>query len=83
LRVLAEWGGEMKVTLSEASFDFIQDADCCQESDDNQILEVAVCDGGGGKYFRIKTQGFAVESGADLEALFDKIRKLFGEAWDT
>lgn len=72
----------MKPELTESRFEFVQDADCCADSSDAQVLEVEVHDGGGGKFFRLKTEGFAVDSGADLESLFVEIRKLYGEAWD-
>ena len=71
-----------KPTLQESTFTYAQEADCCDACDAGQVLEVEVHDGGGGKFFRIKTEGFAIDSGADLEAIFADIRKLYGEGWN-
>ena len=72
----------VKPTLQESTFTFTQEADCCDGRNCDQMLEVEVHDGGGGKFFRIKTEGFAIDSGADLEAIFADIRKLYGEGWN-
>lgn len=42
-------------------FVFHQDRDSCSDSEDTQELKVEICDGGGGAYVRISTQGWALD----------------------
>ncbi|MDE2467336.1 MAG: hypothetical protein KGL35_00950 [Bradyrhizobium sp.] len=65
-------------TYEGGSFLYSQEADCC-DSGPGQELEIQIHDGGGGKFFRIKTNGWAIDSGADIEALLQKIRPFFDE----
>lgn len=59
---------ENEVALSEVSAEYVQNLDCCQSEKDYpdgcQILTIQTDDGGGGKFFRIKTgeAGWAFDS---------------------
>jgi len=52
----------MKAEVEEMSITYIQDADSCDTSNDNQQLQVFTEDGGGGKYLVFKTERWAIDS---------------------
>ncbi len=52
-------------------FVFSQEADCC--SDEPQELVVEMCDGGGGMYVRISTQGWALDA-EDLRKFIGRLK---------
>lgn len=52
-------------------FVFNQEADC--SSDANQELVVEMCDGGGGMYVRISTQGWALDA-EDLRKFIGRLK---------
>lgn len=72
----------MKPKMFGACFEFAQDVRFSDPNESPQMLEVSVRDEGAGKFFVIRTAGFAVDSGDDLELFLSAIRQLFGEAWN-
>jgi len=50
---------------------YTQDNDCCDDGTVGQFIEIESHDGGGGKYFTIKTERWAFESAVELVALIE------------
>lgn len=63
--------------LYGGSMQFTQDADDCSDSSSLQILTFEVVDGGGGKYVRFNTEGWAIDSLKDFSELYEKVRNAF------
>ena len=49
-----------KVLVEEIQVIYSQDSDCTESNDLNQTLTITTRDGGGGKFFNIKTDGWSV-----------------------
>lgn len=50
-----------KPKLAETKDTYTQQADCCQDNDGLQFLEVRSMDGGGGHYIVIATERWAID----------------------
>ena len=57
-----------KVVLEEMTIKYSQEQDCTK-SGDLQTIEIKTQDGGGGKYFVIKTSRWAINDSKDLDML--------------
>lgn len=57
--------------LESATLLFTQEQDCCDDGAFDQQIEIQSHDGGGGKFFTIKTDRWAFESVEELEALIE------------
>lgn len=71
---------ENKPQLDEAYFKFTQEANCMDEFDNIEQLEIKCLsdigiDGSGGCFYVIKTEGWSIESAEELDELFDRIKK--------
>lgn len=55
--------------LESATLLFTQEKDCCDSGAFDQEIKIQSHDGGGGKFFTIKTDRWAFESAGELEAL--------------
>lgn len=55
--------------LESATLLFSQEKDCCDDRAFDQEIEIQSHDGGGGKFFTLKTDRWAFESVEELEAL--------------
>lgn len=71
------------IAISQLSAEYIQQLDCCQLENDHpdgcQILTITTEDGGGGKFYRIKTgeAGWSFSHTDDLvDVLTDFIKRL-------
>jgi hypothetical protein len=68
------------VEISEVEFNFSQDVDSCQDSDDMcQVLKVFTQDAGGGSYICIKTDRWAIDT-EDIDKFAEILKKIVGMA---
>ena len=73
---------ENKPILENATFNFSQDGNCVDGGD--EFLEIR-CDSSLGLdrdkscFFILKTERWSVDSSEDLQALFDRIKKVIGK----
>jgi hypothetical protein len=64
------------VRLGEVTFEFVQDVDSCQGSEDIcQCLKVSTPDGGGGCYIVIETTRWAIDSD-DIDKFAAALKKI-------
>ena len=61
--------------ISVSSITFQQEADSCDEPYNVQYLDVTVEDAGGGQYYVIKTERWAVDDPKDLLVLLETLPK--------
>lgn len=59
-----------KPELSSIELVFAQEGDCCGGGD-SQYLTLTSHDGGGGAYWTLKTERWAIDSPADLHSLIE------------
>lgn len=71
-----------EVALSRVSAEYVQDLDCCQATSDYsdaiwQTLTIETDDGGGGKFFRIKTgeAGWAFDKVEDFVKILNDFKQ--------
>jgi hypothetical protein len=69
----------MKPAMFGASFTFTQEEDACCVG--GQEITVTVEDGGGGKYFAIKTERWAFDSPEELMAMLERVKGSLGDDW--
>ena len=67
--------------LEEASFKFSQEANCLDDRDEYESLEIEAhsslgIDRDKGCFFVLKTEKWSIDGVKDLEKLFDRIRKV-------
>jgi hypothetical protein len=58
------------------SISLTQEPDCCDPSEDDQILNIEVCDGGDGEYYIIHTERWAIDDLGELLALFKSLKSV-------
>lgn len=59
----------MKIEIEEMVITYAQDGDSC-DGEDSQLLEIKTQDAGGGKYYVIKTNRWAVDNPKELINIF-------------
>lgn len=57
--------------LSAGQLTYTQDNDCCDEGTMGQVIEIESHDGGGGKYFTIKTDRWSFDDAKQLVAMIE------------
>lgn len=57
--------------LVDGQLTYSQDNDCCDDGTFGQVLEITSHDGGGGKYFAIKTERWSFDDAKQLVALIE------------
>jgi len=62
------------IKLGVTQFSFTQEADCCAGGDDLQEIIVDVVDGGGGIFYRIKTEAWAIDDADAIAALLARVQ---------
>lgn len=70
-----------KPELFSATLTFSQDSDSCEAFDPGQSLEVSIDDAGGGHFFVIKTDRWAVDDQEEIAALLAELRTRLGDWW--
>ena len=68
----------MSAKLSCCKLTYYQESDVCNKTDSGQVLHVSMVDGGGGKYFVIKTKRWAFDSIEELVKTLQDAAKRFG-----
>ena len=80
--ILDNFPGDNQVQLESMSATYIQQADCCSSDNDIQELTIETRDGGGGKFFNIKTNehGWSIEpDNNELDQIISDFKKrLYG-----
>lgn len=67
--------------LEKASFEFSQEGNCVNGSDDVEVLTIECesslgIDNDGGCFYVLKTEGWSIDCVEDLQKLFDRINKV-------
>ena len=67
------------VILDEVTAVYSQEADCCQASDDYQVITFKAVDGGGGKFIRFSTGelGWSLDSLDDFIEIYNDFKRRF------
>ena len=63
--------------IEELSVTFYQDSDCMDTAD--QQLTIEAKDGGGGWFYVLKTERWAVDSPSEIAKLLDKVKLMVGD----
>lgn len=72
-----------KITLGDATFLLEQENDGCDQGNYGQSLEVKVEDAGGGHYFVLKTERWAVDSPEEMANLLFSIQSKMANWWKS
>lgn len=70
---------EQQPTLERATFTFTQDGNCIDGGDEQLVIRCESdlgIDRGGGCFYVLETEGWAIESVDELQKLFDRINKV-------
>ena len=68
----------MKQDYAGGRFTFTQEADCCDTPDTFQELHIEVHDGGDGQYYRVVTEGWAVDKLEDMLRMLERVTMALG-----
>lgn len=75
-----------QVLLESMSVTYIQQPDCCSDGDEIQELTIETRDGGGGKFFNIRTNehGWSIEpDNNELDQLINDFKRRLNEHTDN
>ena len=61
--------------VESMKIEYSQDADSCQSNDGAQLLEIETADSGGGVYYIIKTERWAIDDTKDLIKILKDFQK--------
>ena len=70
---------EQQPTFERATFTFTQDGNCIDGGDEQLVIRCESdlgIDRGGGCFYVLETEGWAIESVDELQKLFDRINKV-------
>jgi len=68
----------MTPTLFDGKLQYTQESDSCDPNDLGQAIDISAEEGGGGKFFVIKTERWAFDSIGELVELLDDAAKRLG-----